>query len=332
MSQHSVNIIRLGNIVPHPNANTLDTTTVNGFTCVIRRGDFQPGDLALYIEPDYVVPLDNPLFTFLRPENHPERKTQRIGVKRLRGIYSMGLLLPAPVDAQEGDDLMEALGITRYEPPEQTDASTGGTTEAPPYRQVIPTYDLENLRKWQAKAEGHQVIITEKVHGTNARYVWSSAYERMFCGSRREWKKEDATNLWWRALAQNPWIAEWCQKHPDVILWGEVYGWVQDLRYGAKPGEFFFRVFDIYTVDSATFWLPGMAQSIFGARAMPIVYQGIYPGFAAVEQMADADSALAKHIREGVVIEVTDVPNEWDTDLQAWRIKLKLPGNKYLSR
>jgi len=331
MSTHSVNVVRITNLQPHPNADTLDLTTINGFTCVVRRGDFQLNDLAIYIEPDYMVPLAHPLFAFLRSPDKPDRTMYRIGVKRLRGIYSMGLLLPAQTGMIEGANVMDELGITRYEPPIEL-AGTGGQTESPPYKQIIPTYDLENLRHYQDKVVGREVLITEKVHGTNARFVWQSAGARMYCGSRREWKQEDTGNLWWQALAQNPWITEWCEANPDEILWGEVYGWVQDLRYDAKPNQFFFRVFDVYGVGLSMYWSAGRVQEEFGVHAMPLLYQGVCPEFSELEKMADGDSVLAKHMREGIVVEVVGKQDVWDADLQAWRIKLKLPGNRYLSR
>lgn len=333
MSTHSVPVVRIESIEAHPDADALDVVRVNGYQCVVKRGEFHPGDLAIYIEPDYMVPLDNPLFSWLRPANKPDRTMQRIGVKRLRGVYSMGLLLPALPGMTEGDDVMAELGIERYEPPEDASVGTGGETEEPPYRIPIPVYDLENLRHYPNKLAGRDVIITEKIHGTNARYVWSSEHGRMFCGSRREWKR-DGDNAYWRALRAHPWIEAWCKAYPDIILWGEVYGWVQDLRYGANPGELFFKAFDAYQVQTGRFWPHGSLITSAGYpvdRLVPLVFEGACPPLAVLEAMADGDSLIGPHMREGIVIEEV-VPNGWDDDLKDWRVKLKLPGNRYLAR
>ena len=44
------------------------------------------------------------------------------------------------------------------------------------------------------------------------------------------------------AIEQNPWIAAFCENFPDLTVYGEVFGWVQDLKYGAQPGQIFFRL------------------------------------------------------------------------------------------
>jgi RNA ligase (TIGR02306 family) len=226
---------------------------------------------------------------------------------------------------------MELLGIERWEPPLDPTVMTGGESESPPYKLPLPVYDLENARKYPHKLAGRLVMITEKIHGTNARYVYCSSEERMYCGSRREWKKE-GNNCYWQALRENPWIEAWCRRWPDVILWGEVFGWVQDLRYGAQPGQVFFRAFDAYWVGLGAFWSPAeLAAHLTQEQLVPRLWWGVCPSFAELEAWADGESELARHMMEGIVIEVCG-KQEWDKDLQAWRIKLKLPGNRYLAR
>lgn len=39
--------------------------------------------------------------------------------------------------------------------------------------------------------------------------------------------------VYWLAVKQNPWIEDLCRSHPDYIFYGEIFGWVQKLRYGA---------------------------------------------------------------------------------------------------
>lgn len=105
-------------LLPHPNADSLSLVQVFGFTCVVRTADWVGRDRGVYVPVDAVVP-DRPEFAFL--DGH-----RRIKARRLRGVFSMGLLLPAPWDAEVGDDLTEALGVTKYEPPEESALSTGG--------------------------------------------------------------------------------------------------------------------------------------------------------------------------------------------------------------
>src|SRR5581483_4038869 len=110
---HEVKVVRVGPILPHPNADKLQLTMVGGYQVVIGKDTFKEGDLAVYIQPDSVVPQTEP-FRFIwgdyataRCTNHTDdpktcnvvvdevsAKRRRITVKRLRKEYSEGLLMP----------------------------------------------------------------------------------------------------------------------------------------------------------------------------------------------------------------------------------------------
>src|SRR5438046_3480508 len=109
-STHKVEVVRIERIEKHENADTLGIVNVfGGYPCCVRLGDFKEGDLAAYIPPESVCPATEP-FAFLGDH-------RRIKVKRLRGVYSLGLLIHAPAGSKEGDDVAAALGVTHYEPP-----------------------------------------------------------------------------------------------------------------------------------------------------------------------------------------------------------------------
>ena len=102
MSTHRVDVIQIDTIEPHPNADTLGLVHIDQFVCAVRLGEFQPGDLAVYIEPDYVAP-DTEQFEFLG----------KPGVSRsVSCVVSthQGLLVPAPPGSRVGDDVMESWG------------------------------------------------------------------------------------------------------------------------------------------------------------------------------------------------------------------------------
>src|SRR5271170_4228511 len=97
-ANHQTNIVRISETVPHTNADSLEIIKIGEFQCVSRIGTFKTGDLAVYIQPDSVVPQTEP-FRFIWNDNVtldgtvPERR-RRITVKKLRGEWSEGLLLP----------------------------------------------------------------------------------------------------------------------------------------------------------------------------------------------------------------------------------------------
>jgi RNA ligase (TIGR02306 family) len=318
MSTHAVKVVRLGAPKKHPNADALEIFEVDGFNCISRLGEHKEGDLAVYIEPDYVVP-DTEQFAFL--QGH-----RRVKTKRLRGIWSMGLLLPPLVGASEGDDVMEAMGIVRYEPEMKLPRATGGESESPPSG-FFPHYDMESLRKHKGVLrEGEPVYVTEKIHGASARYTFQD--DRMWASSHREWKRRADGILWWRAIEQNPWIEAVCRARPDLCLYGEVFGQVQDLTYGAAQGQVFFRVFDAWHKRELRYlnWDELNALSSVGALLVPTVGECPY-SFDRVEGMAEGRSLIADHLREGVVVKPVVDRAEY-----VGRVVFKLVSNEYLSR
>lgn len=322
MSTHAVNVVRVGEVLPHPNADRLEMVPVGGYTCLVQAGQFKPGDLAVFIEPDYVVP-DSPEFSFV--------KRRRIGAVRLRGMWSEGLLIPAPSGAAPGDNVMDQLGITRYEPTPNSRVQTGGNPEhlmpQTDYIKRVPKYDLENLKKYTSVfTPGEMVSVTEKLHGTNARYVFHDG--SMYVGSRSMWWRPEADNVYWKALAQNPWVEKFCMTHPDVVLWGEVYGDVQDMKYGAAQGEYRFAVFDMW--KDGKFLRPSdldfAAAVTHGMRLVPPVALMEFD-MDKLLTLAEEDSCYGG-VREGLVIK----PLVERTDPTIGRVAAKLVSRRYLSR
>lgn len=318
MSTHEVKVIRINSIEKHPNADTLGLVRIGDYTCCVRLSDFNVGDLAAYIEPDYVVP-DNEQFLFLKGHT-------RIKCKRLRGVMSHGLLINAPAGSKEGDNVMDVIGITRYEPQIQNRCLTKGENERPP-RGDYPVTDIESLRKYNDLfKEGEKVIVTEKIHGANGRYIFLD--DKFYCGSHRNWKKEDAGNLWWMAAKQNPWIEGFCRNNPGTTLYGEVFGQVQDLKYGAKKDECFFAVFDIWKSGR---WLNYTEMHELGMDLtfVPTLFIGEF-NKELVLKMSNGDSLVkgANNIREGVVIK----PYFERFVDEIGRLQLKVVSDNYLER
>lgn len=135
-SNHRVNIVRLEEPRVHTNADALELFDIEGYQVVVRKGQFKAGDLAVYVQPDSVVPQTEP-FKFIW-ENYvtldgtvPERK-RRVTVRKFRKEWSEGLLMPLSdfpefgpfqgkchySDYEPGTDVSETLNITHYDPPE----------------------------------------------------------------------------------------------------------------------------------------------------------------------------------------------------------------------
>ena len=319
MSTHKVEVVEV-KLETHPNADTLSVVRIGGFTVCTRTADWKPGDLGAYVQPDSVVDTSRPEFSFLATEG---RAKERIKVMRLRGVISMGLLVPAPAGSKVGDNVMELLGVEHYEPP--LNCTHGEDTKAPKNIWNY-SYDVENARNYiDVLQEGEQVLITEKIHGANARFVFANG--EFHVGTRTTWKKRAETTLWWAAANQNLWLETWCRLNPGIVVYGEVYGKVQELRYGLPDNKYGVVVFDLLRGSD---WIPypEVRDSFPGIWAFfaPIVYEGPYNAEQAYE-FAEGDSLIpgADHVREGVVVK----PANERSDLRIGRVQLKIVGNGY---
>lgn len=347
MSIHAIEVVQLGEILPHPNADRMELTHVWGWQCCIGKGQFKAGDKAVYIPPDYVVPTDRPEFAFLAKEG---RATERVKVRRLRGEMSQGLLIPLPerlAALSVGDDVMAELGIERYEPTVVLGCTTGDCIAGPPGL-YVPKFDVENHQRFvSTMTDDEPVYVTEKIHGANAKFVFAADGDgvlRQFCGSRNNWLADDERNIWWRAFRACPAIGAWCEANPGKVLFGEVFGNVQSLKYGAARGEVMFAAFAV--LNNSQEGLPArcgecgarisswmdygpMLESLaaFNVPTVPVLYCGPF-NRQMVYSMAEADSVWpgADHMAEGVVV----VPQKERLDARLGRVCLKVVSNRYL--
>lgn len=323
MSEWKVQVVKVGALTKHPNADRLMQTKVFDYPVITGVGEFQEGDLAVYVPVDSVVPADDPRWTFLQGHN-------RIKAKRLRGVFSMGLLTKAVEGMKEGEIVAEQLRITKYEPP--IGAVTGGEAEKCPFD--WPKYtDIESIRRYpDILKEGEEVVLTEKIHGTSARFTFKEG--RLWVGSHNEVKKGIQGSVYWNAAAKHD-LAYRLQQFEGIAIYGEVYGWVQDLRYGHNPGAVSLMLFD--AMDLSTFRyldydaFVDLAKSL-DVPTVPILYRG--PWKESLKALAEGKSVLLgpskaiDHVREGFVAK--PVKERFDERVQ--RVILKYHGEGYLTR
>lgn len=316
-------MIRVEAVLPHENAERLEIIPVGAWQAVVKKGQFRCGDRAIYIEPDYTVPTSHPEFSFLAKEG---RDRHRLKAVRLRGALSFGLLIPLPdelKDREVGANVMADLGIERYEPP----VKLAHSDELPQdqWPQIYSSqFDVEALQKFPNVLElGEPVVVTEEIHGANARYLWHNGV--FYMGSRRNWLKPEVMHSWRRAVDNDPGIIDWCSRHPGVVLYGEIFGAVQSLKYGS-PKDIRFAAFA--ASDKGEWWDTDRLLADETLVTVPIVYRGAWDP-ELVLPMAEHDSAVPRaetgHMREGIVI----VPERERRDSEMGRVAVKHISNRY---
>lgn len=324
MSEFRVEVVQLGKIGKHPNADSLSITQVLGeYPVIFRTGEFAEGELAVYVSIDAVVPADDPRWEFLAGH-------RRIKAKRLRGVFSMGLLTKAEPGWTLGQNVREELRIEKYESPLELAGKLGLGGENEPPQQFMPVFtDLEGLRRWpDTLIQGEEVHISEKLHGANGR--WCFRDDRLWVGSHRCVKRENKANLWWH-VADVFGLRERLSTARGYVIYGEVFGDVQDLKYGAKRGEVFLALFDALNIDRRQYLdvddLHRLAQHL-KLPVAPMLYRG--PWHPDLRSLAEGQTFWpgADHVREGFV--VRPVRERWDA--YVGRVCFKMVGEGYYLR
>lgn len=255
-----------------------------------------------------------------------------------------------------GQDVSGLLGITHYDP----EPETGETSNAPKLKRKyphsirgwynflmrkirnlfgigrntdgssdnislgIPVYDIKSRKNYNGVfIEGERVKVTEKIHGSNARYIFLDGV--MYAGSRQLWKSASSNCIFRRALKELPWIEEWCRSHEGHVLWGEVTPTQGEYKYGSDNPQFF--VFDVRLPDGK--WAEEDSELIIQlqAHAVPTLYCGPYDELV-INKLVEGKSTLDKHLREGVVIKT--VPERHVRGVG--RAQLKVVSNAFLEK
>jgi len=178
-NQNSVAYVGIIGLVSEiPGADNIELVTVGGWNAITKKSEYSVGDKVVVATTDAVIPQD--LSDLMGVTNYL-RKGQRVRTVKLRGVYSECLLIPfkylAPKSLEnnvnEGDDMMTILGITKFEPPVKTvQLSVGGRKikyhQNPNFKVYYKFPNQKNVP--DMFSEEDEVVITRKLHGTNARY------------------------------------------------------------------------------------------------------------------------------------------------------------------
>ena len=266
-------------------ADNIELVVAGGWNAITKKGEFNVGALTIVATTDAVIP--EALSEKMGVTNYL-RKGNRVRTVKLRGVYSECLIIPIiyakAKSILEGKDLMEELGITKYEPPvKQVQLSSGRKIKWRDNQNFHIYYKFPNLKNVAGLfTEEDKVQITRKIHGTNARYgivkkskltLWDKVkkflrianewidYEYIY-GSHNCEKGSDSQGFYstdvWRTIAEKYGIKErlWNQAKKysaedlgsGLVLYGEIYGAGIQKNYEYGLTDIKFVGFDI-TVD-----------------------------------------------------------------------------------
>jgi RNA ligase (TIGR02306 family) len=291
----------IGEIRPIEGADNIELAMVGGWQAITKKGEYSVGDKVVVATTDAVIPVE---LSDLMGVTGYLRKGQRVRTVKLRGVYSECLIMSKNTiptlrkypTLTEGEDLMELLGITKYEPPvKMVEMSVGGRKikyhQNPNFHVYHKFPNLKNAP--EMFNEEDRVSITRKLHGTNARYgivrkkklslldrvrklfgnKWVE-FEYVY-GSHNVEKGSDSQGFYstdvWRTIADEYKIKEklweyvkeyFIPQHlgSGVVIYGEIYGHGIQKNYDYGLQDIKFAGFDVE--------IDGTYQSFFNERSI----------------------------------------------------------------
>lgn len=350
-------ILTIYDVFNHPDADLLDLVSPDGSNvnfAVVKKGQFKKGDLAIWIDSvnDPMVPTDNPIFSHLQKMAKQDGYA-RVRTLKLRGIVSRGLMVPVKDEWSNKTprEISEILRLKKYVSTQERRGGSfySGKVISGPTK-MLPTskYDVESINKnWKDIPSGTVVYLTEKIHGTNASYGWLPYNDELkfWSRSRTLFKKEpeegESGGLWWDTAAKYN-LKEKLSQKIGFVIYGEIYGNVQDLKYGLEQ-DIGFAAFDCWDSFAKRYLSWEELQSFCLELQIPIVpvlSKTVWNATVGIpeEIIKEAEGTTilgGNNIREGIVIRA-DIPgpliDSYPPVYLDKRIIYKLVGNGYLTR
>jgi len=323
-------------IEPIPNADAIELARIQGWQCVVKKGEFRPGDTSVFLEIDSVPP-DEDRFAFLWRAKDGSITAQpasfRLRTIRLRGTLSQGLLMPLvqfpeiPAGLAVGTDVTEILRITQWEPQIPLNDEVDG-----PFLPGVPKTDemrVQSVPEVLAEIAGKPYVITVKCDGTSATYGMNR-HTGAFTVCGRNWSIKRGTNAYWHA-AEKYCLEALLGRHSHWIIQAELVGpGIQKNRLGLKGIEL--RVFNVYDQQLGRYLDHDQAAAILATNGLPMVDvlergDAFSHDQAALLALAEGFYPGTQNEREGIVIRPQ---TETHSLVLGGRLSFKAISNRFL--
>ena len=322
-------IRKIAGVRPIPEADAIECVTVDGWDVVTKKGEFQVGDLAIYLEIDSWVPTT--LAPFLSKGKEPREfnsvKGERLRTVKLRGQLSQGLLLPYATlgrIAQEGEEVTEELGIQKWERPINPRLAGLAKGNFPSF---IPKTDQERIQNikhvLEDREERYEVSI--KLDGSSFTAFHRDGHFGV-CSRNLELKPSD-TNAFWQ-VANKYLLERTLPAMGNFAIQGELVGpGIQGNQENLKELELY--VFDVFDIDAQTY-LDSSSRYDFvetlNLEQIPILfhYREAPETLEEILKLAEGPSLNPKANREGLVFKSLRNPNHsFKAISNSWLLKEK---------
>ena len=300
----------IDSILPIPDADSIECAVIGGWKIVTKKGEYRPGDLAVYCEIDSWIPHElAPFLSKGEPKEYNGVKGERLRTARLRKQLSQGLLLPlvclGRLIVEEGADVSEELGIQKWEAP--VSPQLAGQVKGN-FPSQIPKTDQERVQNLKRELENHDSVlfeVTEKMEGSSMTcYLIDGEFG--VCSRNMDLKRDENNTFWKVAIEED--IEQKLRAYgaDNIAIQGELIGpCIQGNIY--KLISHHFKVFDVYDIQEGHYLLPEERKAFvdaIGLKHVPVLgtHLLVDPDIDSILLTAEGASALnPNQEREGVV-------------------------------
>ncbi|KAJ1408135.1 hypothetical protein B484DRAFT_456373 [Ochromonadaceae sp. CCMP2298] len=339
-------VVRVLDLVPIAGKDQIELAVVKGWRCIVRKGEFSLGNLAIYFALDSVPDFEDPHFSFLR-------KFGRIKTLKMGGVVSQGLLGGLSWYAERGhgdtlaehDDVTVAMGVSKYVHAEEAVQYRAQGVTYREFPHMVPKTDALRLQACPDALNaiaGRDVVITRKEDGCSCTCVALDG-EFLLCGRNFVWDAEDGS------------VAHYFQMQAQYSLKHKLLSLGRNLAFqceilGPKVNGNRLRlqhttlaVFDVYDIDAARYLPYAQACALclsLDLPQVPLIYRGpannLFGGVLSVDGFLELAEGVeyVKGVRaEGVVVK-TEGGEEAEfvggVRVEGARVVFKVVSNKYL--
>ena len=320
-----VTIRVVGALTAIEGADRIEVATVDGWEVVVKKGEFQVGDYALYFEIDSFLPKQgeySDLWSFMESRGTKlmdGKEGFRLRTIKLKGQISQGLLLPVPegVDSkvcyEEQVDLSEHFGVVKWEQDQYQGRGPSDPKGSFPY--FIPKTDEERVQNIYNKLNLQDMYIpTLKLDGSSitvfcdptGEYTGQPYYVGV-CSRNLE-IKYDPENRFWKGAINSGLIHAVIKIAVDhkipIALQGELMGpGIQKNREQFEDYKVF--VFNVYDIENKEYRSWSVVEILGDEYRFPVVptlgdWQPVKKSVKEYLEHAEGPS-INNPVREGVV-------------------------------
>lgn len=311
----------IDNISPIDGADRIELAKIGGWSVVVEKGLYRPGDWIIYCEIDSWIP--HSIAPYLSNGSTPKEFCGIVGNKlrsvRLRGALSQGLvlslrLLPEDVrdTLQMHQDVSHELNILKYEPPISAQLSGLIRGTFPHHTPKTDQDRIQNLERELAEFNNtcRSFEITEKLEGASMTVSFYNGDIEV--SSRNLSLQDDGKNTYWKVAKQDNLIDVLKTYNKNISLQGELIGeGVEGNIYKLKGHTF--MLYDIFDIDNQRYYTASERSAFsnkFNVKHVPILGSKTFGDVSIPELLEQANgySALNPQVlREGLVFkDVTD--------------------------